>query len=146
MMKIEFEALAGYEVSVSDYDNIIEPMYMATNLNKAEFVKVICKERFALKSREELIQEMKVNAVAAAVGKMEEAKVTEIDLTEAELEEITLTPEQEEELKKKLLFAINQDTETGQVEICPMNEKNCIILHGAEEMKWFINRLREAIQ
>lgn len=59
MMKIEFEALAGYEVSVSDYDNIIEPMYMATNLNKAEFVKVICKERFALKSREEIIQEMK---------------------------------------------------------------------------------------
>ena len=59
MMKIEFEALAGYEVSVSDYDNIIEPMYMATELNKAEFVKVICKERFALKSREEIIQEMK---------------------------------------------------------------------------------------
>ena len=51
MMKIEFEALAGYEVSVSDYDNIIEPMYMATELNKAEFVKVNCKERFALKSR-----------------------------------------------------------------------------------------------
>ena len=59
MMKHEFEALAGYEVSVSDYDNIIEPMYMATNLNKAEFVKVISKERFALKNREELIQEMK---------------------------------------------------------------------------------------
>ena len=59
MMKIEFEALAGYEVSVSDYDNIIEPMYMATQLSKAEFVKVICKERFALKSREEIIQEMK---------------------------------------------------------------------------------------
>ncbi len=96
---------------------------------------------------EQLCEEIRtLNAVAAAVGKMEEAKVTEIDLTEAELEEITLTPEQEEELKKKLLFAINQDTETGQVEICPMNEKNCIILHGAEEMKWFINRLREAIQ
>ena len=59
MMKHEFEALAGYEVSVSDYDNIIEPMYMATDLNKAEFVKVISKERFALKNREELIQEMK---------------------------------------------------------------------------------------
>ena len=29
MMKIEFEALAGYEVSVSDYDNIIEPMYLS---------------------------------------------------------------------------------------------------------------------
>ena len=96
---------------------------------------------------EQLCEEIRtLNAVAVAVGKMEEVKVTEIDLTEAELEEITLTPEQEEELKKKLLFAINQDTETGQVEICPMNEKNCIILHGAEEMKWFINRLREAIQ
>jgi len=59
MMKHEFEALAGYEVSVSDYDNIIEPMYMATDLSKADFVKVICKERFALKSREEIIQEMK---------------------------------------------------------------------------------------
>ncbi len=59
MMKIEFEALAGYEVSVSDYDNIIEPMYMATELSKEDFVKVICKERFALKSREEIIQEMK---------------------------------------------------------------------------------------
>lgn len=59
MMKHEFEAIAGYEVSVSDYDNIIEPMYMATNLNKAEFVKVISKERFALKSREEIIQEIK---------------------------------------------------------------------------------------
>ena len=59
MMKIEFEALAGYEVSVSDYDNIIEPMYMATQLSKAEFVKVICKERFALQSREEIVQEMK---------------------------------------------------------------------------------------
>lgn len=59
MMKHEFEALAGYEVSVADYDNIIEPMYMATQLSKAEFVKVICKERFALKSREEIVQEMK---------------------------------------------------------------------------------------
>lgn len=59
MMKHEFEALAGYEVSVADYDNIIEPMYMATELSKADFVKVISKERFALKSRDELIQEMK---------------------------------------------------------------------------------------
>lgn len=96
---------------------------------------------------EQLCEEIRIlNAVAAAVGKMEEAKVTEIDLTEVELEEITLAPEQEEELKKKLLFAISKDTETGQVEICPMNEKNCIALHGAEEVKWFINRLWETIQ
>ena len=62
MMKNEFEVLAGYEVSVSDYDNIIEPMYMATELNKAEFVKVISKERFALKSREEPIQEIPIQS------------------------------------------------------------------------------------
>jgi len=96
---------------------------------------------------EQLCEEIRtLNAVAAAVGKMKEAEITEIDLTEAELEEITLTPEQEEELKKKLLFAISEDRETGKVEICPMNEKNCITLHGAEEVKWFINQLRETIQ
>ncbi len=66
----------------------------------------------------------------------------EIDLTEAEQEEITLTPEQEEELKKKFLFAINKDGETGGIEICPMNEKNRITLHGAEEAEWFIKQLR----
>lgn len=96
---------------------------------------------------EQLCEEIRtLNVVAAAVGKMEEVQITEIDLTEEELEEITLTPEQEEELKKKLLFAISKDGETGKVEICPMNEKNCITLHGAEEVKWFINQLRETIQ
>lgn len=96
---------------------------------------------------EQLCEEIRtLNAVAAAVGKLEEAMPGEIDLTEAELKEITLTLEQEEELKKKILFAISKDTETGKIEICPMNEKNCITLHGAEETEWFIKRLREAIQ
>lgn len=40
MMKSEFEKLAGYEVSNSDYIEIIEPMYMATNLSKEEFIGV----------------------------------------------------------------------------------------------------------
>lgn len=53
MMKHEFEELAGYEVSVEDYDNIIEPMYMATNLTKQEFVKTISKKRFAIVKKEE---------------------------------------------------------------------------------------------
>lgn len=39
MMKHEFEALAGYEVSFEDYNRIIEPMYMATELSKEDFVK-----------------------------------------------------------------------------------------------------------
>lgn len=59
MMKHEFEELAGYEVSNADYNNIIEPMYMATNLDKREFVKCIDKKRFALKTRRQLINEMK---------------------------------------------------------------------------------------
>lgn len=49
MMKYEFEELAGYEVTVEDYDNIIEPMYMATDLSKAEFVKVVDRKRFEVK-------------------------------------------------------------------------------------------------
>lgn len=49
MMKFEFEELVGYEVSNEDYDNIIEPMYMAVNLSKQEFVKVIDRKRFEVK-------------------------------------------------------------------------------------------------
>lgn len=59
MMKYEFEELAGYEVSAEDYTNIIEPMYMATNLTKQEFVKVIDKKRFALKTKKQYIAEMR---------------------------------------------------------------------------------------
>ena len=62
MMKHEFEALAGYEVSFDDYNNIIEPMYMATNLNKADFVKCIDKKRFALKTHKQIISSIKKEA------------------------------------------------------------------------------------
>ena len=62
MMKHEFEALAGYEVSFADYNNIIEPMYMATNLDKAEFVKCIDKKRFALKTQQQLVAAIKKEA------------------------------------------------------------------------------------
>lgn len=55
MMKHEFEQLAGYEVSTSDYDNIIEPMYMATNVTKAEFVKMIDRKRFEVKAESKKI-------------------------------------------------------------------------------------------
>ena len=59
MMKHEFEALAGYEVSQRDYDNIIEPMYMSTKLNKEDFVKTINKKRFALRPIKSIIKEMR---------------------------------------------------------------------------------------
>ena len=59
MMKAEFEKIAGYEVSVEDYDNIIEPMYMATNLTKEEFVQTINKKRLALKPISAIKREMR---------------------------------------------------------------------------------------
>lgn len=59
MMKQEFEKMAGYEVSIDDYNNIIEPMYMATNLSKEEFVKCIDLKRFALKPLKTIVREMK---------------------------------------------------------------------------------------
>lgn len=59
MMHNEFEELAGYEVSYQDYTNIIEPMYMATNLSKEEFVKCIDKKRFALKPIHAIEKEMR---------------------------------------------------------------------------------------
>jgi len=59
MMKEEFETIAGYEVSDKDYYNIIEPMYMATNLTKDDFVKTISKKRFALKPISTIKREMR---------------------------------------------------------------------------------------
>lgn len=61
MMKHEFEQLAGYEVSWTDYNTIIEPMYMACpdSITKADFVSMIDKKRFALKTEKQLLREMK---------------------------------------------------------------------------------------
>ena len=59
MMKHEFEAIAGYEVSFDDYNNIIEPMYIASDLDKQEFVKCIDKKRFALTPLSKIIKDMK---------------------------------------------------------------------------------------
>lgn len=61
MMWKEFETLAGYEVSYEDYANIIEPMYMATDLSKQDFIKCIDRKHFAVVPRTEkdVIREMK---------------------------------------------------------------------------------------
>ena len=59
MMQEEFEKLAGYEVSYDDYVNIIEPMYLATDMDKSAFVECINKKRFALKPLKNIIKEMK---------------------------------------------------------------------------------------
>lgn len=61
MMWNEFEKLAGYRVSYETYTNIIEPMYMALpeNINKEQFVKMLNKKAFAIRSVKEILKEMK---------------------------------------------------------------------------------------
>ena len=68
MMKQEFEALAGYEVSTEDYNNIIEPMYLATDLSKQDFVKTISKKRFAVKKENRPALGYKAMGIANANG------------------------------------------------------------------------------
>lgn len=58
MMQHEFEKLAGYEVSYSDYTNIIEPMYMACDLDKSDFVKCINRKRFELEPLDKIHKRM----------------------------------------------------------------------------------------
>lgn len=62
MLKQEFEALAGYEVSTETYNKVIEPMYMATDMDKREFVKCLDKKYFALRTKIQLLTAMKKEA------------------------------------------------------------------------------------
>lgn len=59
MMWKEFEEIAGYEVEYETYTNVIEPMYMATNMSKYEFVNCLNKKAFALPTEREMLKEMK---------------------------------------------------------------------------------------
>lgn len=62
MNKNEFEIIAGYEVSVYDYKNIIEPMYMATKLNKTEFVKLINRKEFEITDERKALDKIRLYA------------------------------------------------------------------------------------
>lgn len=57
MMQHEFEMIAGYRVSAEDYNNYIEPMYLAIpeNISKYEFVKMINRKRFEYKRPAEVV-------------------------------------------------------------------------------------------
>ena len=49
MLKEEFERIAKIEVEEETYKKVIEPMYMATDLSKEEFVKTLNLKTFAKK-------------------------------------------------------------------------------------------------
>ena len=59
MMYEEFERIAGYRVSYETYANIIEPMYMALNVDKETFCTYLNKKAFALPTRRELVTKMR---------------------------------------------------------------------------------------
>ena len=59
MMWKEFEEIAGYEVSYETYTNVIEPMYMALNVTKYEFVKMLNKKAFALEDPKQMVRKMR---------------------------------------------------------------------------------------
>ena len=63
MMHHEFEQIAGYEVTYEDYTNIIEPMYMATNLSKQEFVKTLNRKQFDFRAKEKAEKKAMVKAM-----------------------------------------------------------------------------------
>lgn len=56
----EFKRIAGYEVSYETYKNIIEPMYMSTDIiDKKEFCKSFSKKLFAIKPTDKLVKELR---------------------------------------------------------------------------------------
>lgn len=58
-MQVEFERLAGRRVSPEMYKDIIEPMYMATDISKEDFVKLINIEAVALPDPKKLVAKMR---------------------------------------------------------------------------------------
>ena len=59
MTRAEFERIAKIEVEEETYKKVIEPMYMATELSKEEFVKTLNLKTFA-KKQEKNIKKMSV--------------------------------------------------------------------------------------
>ncbi|MDO4333060.1 MAG: hypothetical protein Q4C58_10305 [Eubacteriales bacterium] len=59
MMKQEFEKLAKIQVTDETYTKVIEPMYLATDLSKQDFVKLLnLKALAAPKTKEKTIKKM----------------------------------------------------------------------------------------
>ena len=90
MMQFEFERIAGYKVSNDDYENIIEPMYMATGLDKYEFVGVINRERFEIKkSTKHIEQEEKIKTEITRIEREIDFIKKEIEIRESVLSQET---------------------------------------------------------
>ena len=124
MMQFEFERIAGYKVSNEDYENIIEPMYMATGLDKYEFVGVINRERFEIKKSNKHVEQ-------------EEKIKTEITRIEREIDFI----KKEIEIRERVL---SQETDglwvnTWKSEIKRYNNDINFLENRIKDLKWLLN-------
>lgn len=93
MMKHEFERLAGYRVSNETYKNIVEPMYMNTDWDKAEFVKRLKSMRDALEEKptlEKLI--VGVKALPNGTWMNYEAELVNVNIKTGKIEVRRLGP------------------------------------------------------
>lgn len=66
MLKSEFEKLAKIEVTDETYSKIIEPMYLATDISKQEFVKLLNVKALAV--TKEVVKNIKKMRVRNKVG------------------------------------------------------------------------------
>ena len=88
-----------------------------------------------------------LNQIAKTITEQQQNTIGESDSFIIETEEIEeMTSEKLAELKEKMLYTIGKNEETGAIEICPLNDEKCIILHDAWEVEWFIKELIETIQ
>ena len=64
MMWHEFEMIAGYSVTQQDYEEYIEPMYMALGgeVTKQDFVQMVNKKRFALPDPAAILRQVRKEA------------------------------------------------------------------------------------
>ena len=72
MMWSEFERIAGYEVSYEDYTNVIEPMYMATNLTKEQFVRTLNRKEFDVQYKKAQAKKALTKELRAVAARMYE--------------------------------------------------------------------------
>jgi len=74
------------------------------------------------------------------IGRIEQMEQEE-NAVVLETDEINILSEKKlEDAEKYIRFSISYNIETDTTTICPIN-KDCIIIHGAEEAKYFTDQI-----
>ena len=59
MMHEEFEKMAGYRIAYKYYHEIVEPMYMASDLSKQEFIALVNFRDYATLKEKQIVEQMR---------------------------------------------------------------------------------------